>query len=425
MALQLLIRSGAEPNIAAHGVALLMTYFVHVALWTLATTWLARRRGLSSAARHVLWLMALLGPVLTVLCPSALTTQLESTQQVLGHTSYDLGSLRAVASVTNTPLWAAVAGLWLAAASLGAVRFAGSLAALWYSVRARSMVSDARLLARLSSLRDRSGLGPVRLSESQRVFGPLVLGRNEICIPSGMLACLSDAEVDGVFAHELAHLERGDGLWFPLVGFVQSVLWTHPLNHFVAARIRHSAELACDDRAVELTGDALGLARALTAIAASASLSRSSAVVPTMARSAKTLVQRVARLAHDGRPATPPHRQRSAFIAVVVLAAFGLVTAMLNIRVARALTQFQTQSAELTRAPDAAEVNRALEELLAREQQLESELAAALTVPGASQAGTQASVSVLELRQALNHVRAEQAWTEERFVAAWTKWQNR
>jgi beta-lactamase regulating signal transducer with metallopeptidase domain len=425
VALQLLIGSGTEPSTAARCVAVLMTYFIHVALWTVAATWVAGRRGVSPAARHALWMMALLGPVLTALCPIAITSKVAGAHVALARSPYvvamlssELGSPRAAA----TQLWAALAAAWLTAALLGALHFAGSLAWLWHSLRDRRAVTDARLLARLAVMRDRIRLGVVRLSESPRVFGPLVLGRSEICIPYGKLDGLTDAEVDGVLAHELAHLERGDGFWFPLVGLVQAVLWTHPLNHLLAARIRHSAEQACDDRAVALTGDPLGLARALTAVAASTPFARRSVVVPTMARSAKTLVQRVARLV-NGASANPNSR-RSAAIAIIALAAIGVATASLDVRVARAVTQAQRaepRALQTTTVADADVVNHELDELLQREQQLETELTVALTVPGASQERTQASVRVLELQQALRHVRALEASTEDRFVDAWLK----
>ena len=64
-------------------------------------------------------------------------------------------------------------------------------------------------------------------------------------------------------------------------------------------------------------------------------------------------------------------------------------------------------------------------ELARREQEIEAQLEEALRLPGAEHEGTQASVLVLELRQGLRHVRAERAWTEERFIDGDAAWERR
>ena len=101
-------------------------------------------------------------------------------------------------------------------------------------------------------------------------------------MPVGLLP-LCDAELDSVLAHELAHLERRDGVWFPVVGVAVATLWLQPLCGWAAARFRDNAEQACDDRAVELTRDAPALARVLLQLASGAAVRAPGLLAPAMA----------------------------------------------------------------------------------------------------------------------------------------------
>jgi beta-lactamase regulating signal transducer with metallopeptidase domain len=258
---------------------------------------------------------------------------------------------------------------------------------------------------------ERVDLRSVVLSESTRVSSPLLLGTREICLPADKLAEFDDAEVDTIFAHELAHAERHDGIWFPIAGFVQSVFWFQPLNHYVARRFRQSAELACDDRAVELTGDARRLAAVLTRVAVS--LTASIRAVPTMAGSAKTLVLRVRRLV-SAQP-FPREDVRRARLALTVLGVIGIASIGFDIRAARATSAPPpSPSTSVAERPveDALELNRELEALLQREHELENELARAELIS----TDPDNAPRLLELRQELDHARAMQRWTEERYL---------
>jgi hypothetical protein len=256
------------------------------------------------------------------------------------------------------------------------------------------------------------------------VGSPLVIGLAEVCLPRLSLAKLSNAELDGVLAHELAHIERGDGLWFPLVGAVQSVLWLHPLNHWVSSCFRDSAELACDDRAVEVTGNPLGLARALVHVAAGAAFSRLS-MMPTMAHSRSALLPRVRRLTRSSPEVGPRPGRHDKVWAIAIIAAFGAVLGTLSIRVAQARTNLGTRPAQRASArtsaspSDVDEQAQQMADLAQREQDVSKQLAAAEQLPGAAHVGTPEAVRVLELSQELRHVRATQAWLEGRFTASW------
>ncbi|WP_437623169.1 M56 family metallopeptidase [Sorangium sp. So ce1151] len=464
MALHLLVWPGTAPGPAAFWLALLLTYSIHAAVWAGAAGLLARRGSLSASTRHLLWKMALLGPIATTLLGAAAPRGSERApgeppyfQEISVLSLEDApaptapvaaprgGESTREGAVAGSPasraplLWSLLAACGAAAAALGPLRFAGSALLLWRSLRGRRRVQDARLLQRLERMRSRIGLRRVVLTESASVGSPLVIGASEVCIPLARLTALADAEVDAVFAHELAHIERGDGLWFPVAGLAQSLLWMQPINRWVASRFRETAELACDDRAVELTGDPRGLARALVQVAAGAPLSGRRAMVPAMARPASALLPRVKRLVDAGSRGRLRASPRGRRWAIAGLAASGIAAAGLSVQVARArppqpagdagagLARSPDAAPGATAAspPDAAAMSEHMAELARREQELEAQLEEARLLPGAEHEGTQASTLVLELRQGLRHARAERAWTEERFIDGSAAWERR
>ncbi|WP_437288391.1 M56 family metallopeptidase [Sorangium sp. So ce406] len=446
--------------------ALLLTCSLHAVVWAGAAALLARRISLSSSTRHLLWKMALFGPLATTLLGA---TAPWGPERAPGEPSYfqelsvlsfgdapepaapvaaprggpsnraSAGAEVPASGVRASLWWTLLTACGAGAAALGALRFAGSALLLWRSLRGRTEVHDARLLQRLERMRSRIGLRRVALTESASVGSPLVIGASEVCIPQAKLSALTDAEVDAVFAHELAHIERRDGLWFPVVGLVQSVLWVQPVTRWVSSRFRQTAELACDDRAVELTGDPRGLARALVQVAEGARLTPRRAMVPTMARSTSALLPRVRRLVDASRRAELRASPRGRRWAIAGLAASGIAAAGLSVQVARArpsqpaadagaaMARSPDAAPDATAAspPDAAAMSEQVAELARREQELETRLEDALSLPGAHQEDTPASVLVLELRQELRHARAAKAWTEERFVDESAAWERR
>jgi hypothetical protein len=235
-------------------------------------------------------------------------------------------------------------------------------------------------------------------------------------------------ELDSVLAHELAHVERVDGVWFLVVGALQSLLWLNPLNHWLAFHCRESAELACDDRAVEITRDPLGLARALVQVATSASFRRRLVTTPTMARSKDAILPRVSRLACGSAVATARASERGRVGASAALTLLAAALGTVSVQVARANPQSASGAcARPSRVvgqagaptPDVTEQSARMAELATREQSILAQLAAARTRAAGQAEGSLDSVRVLELEQELRHVRENQAWHEARFVAEW------
>ena len=109
----------------------------------------------------------------------------------------------------------------------------------------------------------------VRLLESTHVQVPTAIGwlRPVVLLPASALTGLTPRQLEVVLAHELAHIRRHDYLVNLLQTAVETLLFYHPAAWWVAGRVRAEREHVCDDMAVSATGgDALGYARALTAL---------------------------------------------------------------------------------------------------------------------------------------------------------------
>lgn len=381
---------GVEPSAATTVLMVWLTYALHALVWCGAALVALSRRGSAPATRHGLWKLALLGPCvsapLAALVPSSFGQRVVS----LAHNSV-LVSMPAPAEHAS-PAWLAL-GLALAA-SLGLLRFVIAFVRLRRRLRARAPVHDARVLQQLERLVARAGLPRVILTESAAIGSPLVLGARELCAPLGMLSALEDAELGAVLGHELAHLERGDGVWFPIAGAVQSVLWLQPLNHWLAAHFRATAELACDDRAVELTGDGMGLARALVQVAQQAIATEQGVLVPSMAGAASALRSRVERLTAGSRARVSAFDRGSALASLGVCAIASL-----------------SLSVGVTRMPVAA---AGLDALLRRDRELQAQLIQAENWSEDHRDSNDFRAWKSGLERQLRHVREEEARTERR-----------
>jgi beta-lactamase regulating signal transducer with metallopeptidase domain len=375
VALHLPFADGGWSVVASGVLALLLTYTLHAAVWTLAATAPARWAAISSSARCDLWRLAVFAPIATAGLALALPHSAASGPAMPPGPAVRFAWAQETLSLAGGISWHelplnAFAAVAVVGALGGLVRWLMQALRLARSLRGRALVVDARWLERLERLRLRTRLARVRLTQSALVTSPLVLGMAEICVPVGLLS-LGDAELDNVLAHELAHLERRDGVWFPLVGVAATVLWFQPACAWAAARFRESAEHACDDRAVELTRDAVGLARVLLQLASSASARLGGALAPTIANSKQALLSRIRRLTSD-EPTVPVsarrHRVRMASLGLAVLGAASLG---LSVGVASARGLLPTRAALAAKQAASSSRVRAIE----AEQQLRHLLA--------------------------------------------------
>jgi hypothetical protein len=164
---------------------------------------------------------------------------------------------------------------------------------------------------------------PVRLLVSGLVQAPAVVGllRPVVLLPVGLLTGFPAEQVEALLLHELAHIRRYDYLVNALQSMVEALLFYHPAVWWISGHMRCERELCCDDRAVAVTGDPEGYARALAEVGAAAMHAHYQAAVSATGGS---LANRVARLLGEPRPASRTHSLAS----VAAAAALVAITAM-------------------------------------------------------------------------------------------------
>lgn len=432
MEFQLSSRVAALLGPELHALAWLLTYSLHAAVWALAAALLSKWQPLSAAARHRAWQAALLAPFVTTLLTFAIAAAQPSERAATSPGPHvTVVGLRDPSARDAQPLDGAASNLKIAEGSArrlagaldlvavavlgtagsGLLRFGASALEIRRRLRGRRKLERGPLFQALKRARARCALTRITLSESAEVASPLVLGRSEICIPSTGLSDLSAAQVEAVFAHELAHLERGDGIWFPIVGLVEAVLWLHPVARWACAQVRQSAELACDARCVEWTGEPRALALALLHIASRAAAAKHAIPLPTMARPGSGLVARVTELTRlPGHGSAAPGHGRARSILGMALVA--VISVGLNLRVAKA-----DASAERRSEPAViSKLNREMSALAARELALEAELRGLSPSSTRRALELDGSLRALEIEQELRHTREMQRWLEEQLV---------
>lgn len=207
--------------------------------------------------------------------------------------------------------------VWTVGVLVLALRLAWSS---WHVSRLRreGEPADAGLLETVSRLAQRVGVSrPVKVLISALADSPCVVGwlRPVILIPAASLLNLSAAQLEAVLAHELAHIRRFDYLVNLLQSVVETLFFYQPAVWWVSSRIRTERELCCDDVAVEVCGDSVGYARALTL------LERARLAVPELAMgsNAGPLLYRVQRLTGAAGP-RPAMRAPAAVAAVLAIA---------------------------------------------------------------------------------------------------------
>jgi hypothetical protein len=107
---------------------------------------------------------------------------------------------------------------------------------------------------------------PYSLSLLSGLATPVVVGRDEVCLPERALTELGRDELAAVLAHEEAHIIRRDPAWMLGVALLVRLAWAQPFVALVARRWRADVERVCDLAAARRVG-ALPLVRGLERVA--------------------------------------------------------------------------------------------------------------------------------------------------------------
>lgn len=104
----------------------------------------------------------------------------------------------------------------------------------------------------------------VRVVVSPEAPGPMAAGLLKPCIVLPESIALASPGMAGLLEHEHAHIRRHDMLAALGQRIVLALLWWSPALHWLSRRIDEEREVACDEAAVDRTGDAKAFARSLT-----------------------------------------------------------------------------------------------------------------------------------------------------------------
>lgn len=181
-----------------------------------------------------------------------------------GHTHSAKG-VETVPAQSETMLW--LVRIWMLGVIAFSLRSAGGFVLMQRLRRMATVPVSAELLALCRAMQEKMGIErAVRFCRSAALQVPAVVGgiRPIVLLPITALTGLSDAQIEAIVAHELAHIRRLDYFVNLFQVFAETVLFYHPAVWWVNKRIRIERENCCDDTAIAVCGDRLAYVRALT-----------------------------------------------------------------------------------------------------------------------------------------------------------------
>lgn len=159
--------------------------------------------------------------------------------------------------------------LWILGCLFFSIRFIGGFLYIQQLKKHSIYPVETYWKQKLELIQKRVGIQKsVRLLESAKVKAPMVIGHFKpiILFPIGALSGLNPSQVEAILAHELAHIHRNDYLVNILQSLAEIVLFYHPAAWWLSHKMEAAREHCCDDLAINLCGDRLVYAKALTEI---------------------------------------------------------------------------------------------------------------------------------------------------------------
>jgi TonB family protein len=147
-------------------------------------------------------------------------------------------------------------GVWLVGVCLIATR------SFMHWHRLARVVRNAAPLPRewqlqLFQLRERFGiLRPVRLLSSLEIATPTLIGwlKPAILLPASLLSGFTPTQIELIIAHELSHVRRFDYIANLAQVAIETLLFYHPVVHWISRDVRQARESCCDDLVLTLGG---------------------------------------------------------------------------------------------------------------------------------------------------------------------------
>lgn len=171
----------------------------------------------------------------------------------------------------------------------------------------------------------------IKLLESARASVPMTIGwlKPVVLLPVGMASGLTIKQLEAILAHELAHIKRYDYLVNIFQNFIEIVFFFHPATWFISGKVRDERENCCDDFAVEICGDSLVLAKALTQVA---SYQQQPRLAMAFGAKRQTFMDRIKRIIgiNDSKPMS--YGNWAAVLGMILVVALGITYAQKEIK---------------------------------------------------------------------------------------------
>jgi beta-lactamase regulating signal transducer with metallopeptidase domain len=232
--------------------------------------------------------------------------------------------------ITVTPLLGAIIALiWLLLAAYALARLIIGLTRLEQLKRDALPLPVEYRDAMAQWARANKGGRDVRLCVSDETDVPVAVGLFDamILIPRSLLESLSQAEVDQISLHELAHLRRADDWTNSLQRVIIALLGWNPAAQFIGQQLDLEREVACDDWVLSFGGAVRPYALCLTKMAESSSWPRQPMAAPGVFATRKHISLRIERLLRAGRNVATSLSLGPAAAAVAVVGALSLAIA--------------------------------------------------------------------------------------------------
>lgn len=108
---------------------------------------------------------------------------------------------------------------------------------------------------RLQQLCAQFGLGKVGLLYSTKIETPTLVGwiRPVILLPAAVVLGFPAAQIELILAHELGHLRRWDHIVNLVQVIAETVLFYHPVVHWISRDLRDQREICCDELVLRMS----------------------------------------------------------------------------------------------------------------------------------------------------------------------------
>ena len=109
----------------------------------------------------------------------------------------------------------------------------------------------------------------VRVLVSTRIDTPMLVGwlKPVVLLPTAVVLGFPRHQIELILAHELGHLRRYDHLVNLAQAVLETLLFYHPVVHWISDEVRNERELCCDELVLELTsGEPREYARTLASL---------------------------------------------------------------------------------------------------------------------------------------------------------------